>query len=153
MWKHRYTSWYFVQNFPFHFLLILLSYSWFWLCWGFTSLQWYFCHIATWRQEITNLCNWSGEAGNRTPDHLLRKQRAYYNHLVTAAPLSYNHRHGFSEIVSRVLSVDVRQYWYKVAFRNDKLKWTPTISSNGLTCHNYTDIVGIYYRRFWGIHK
>ena len=26
-----------------------------WLYWGFTSLHWYFSHIATWKQEITNL--------------------------------------------------------------------------------------------------
>ena len=47
-----------------------------WLYWGFTSLQRYFIHIATWKQEITNLCNLSSEAGNRTPDLLLRKSRA-----------------------------------------------------------------------------
>ena len=26
-----------------------------WMYWEFTSLQWYFSHIATWKQEITNL--------------------------------------------------------------------------------------------------
>ena len=47
-----------------------------WLNWRFTSLQRYFSHIATWKQEITNLWNSSGEAGNWTPDLLLRKPRA-----------------------------------------------------------------------------
>ena len=47
-----------------------------WLYWGFTSLQRYFNHIATWKQEITNLWNSSGEAGNRTLDLLLHKPRA-----------------------------------------------------------------------------
>ena len=46
-----------------------------WLYWGFTSLKRYFSHIATWKQEITNLWNSSGEAENRTPDLLLRKPR------------------------------------------------------------------------------
>ena len=47
-----------------------------WLYWGFTSLQRYFSHIATWKQDITNPWNSSGEAGNWTPDLLLRKPRA-----------------------------------------------------------------------------
>ena len=47
-----------------------------WLFWGFTSLQQFFSHIATWNQEITNLWNRSGETGNQTPDLLLRKPRA-----------------------------------------------------------------------------
>ena len=38
--------------------------------------QRYFNHIATLKQEITNLWNSSGEAGNRTPNLLLRKPRA-----------------------------------------------------------------------------
>ena len=44
-----------------------------WLYWGFTSLQWYFSHIATWKQEITNLWKFKCEAGNRTTVLLLRK--------------------------------------------------------------------------------
>ena len=47
-----------------------------WFYWGFTSLQRYISHIATWKQEITNRWNSSGEAGNWTPDLLLRKPRA-----------------------------------------------------------------------------
>ena len=47
-----------------------------WLYWGFTSLQRYFSYIATWKQEIANLWNSSGEAWNWTPDLLLRKPRA-----------------------------------------------------------------------------
>ena len=47
-----------------------------WLYWGFTSLQRYFSHIITWKQEITNRWNSSGEAGNWTSDLLLRKPRA-----------------------------------------------------------------------------
>ena len=47
-----------------------------WLYWGFTLFQRYFSHIATLKQEITNLWNSSGEAGNRTPDLLLRNPRA-----------------------------------------------------------------------------
>ena len=35
-----------------------------------------FSHIATWKQEITNLWNSSGETGNWTLDLLLRKPRA-----------------------------------------------------------------------------
>ena len=46
-----------------------------WLYWWFTSLQRYFSHIATWKQEITNRWNSSSEAGNWTPDLLLRKPR------------------------------------------------------------------------------
>ena len=47
-----------------------------WLYWGFTSLKRYFSHIATCKQEVTNLWNSSGEAGNRTLDVLLCKPRA-----------------------------------------------------------------------------
>ena len=34
----------------------------------------YFSHIATWKQEITNVWNSSVEVGDRTPDLLLRKR-------------------------------------------------------------------------------
>ena len=46
------------------------------LFWGFTSLWWYmyFSKFVTWKQEITNLWNRSGEIGNRIPGLLLRKQ-------------------------------------------------------------------------------
>ena len=50
-----------------------------WLFWGFTSLKRSFSHIATWKQEITNL-NRSGETGNQTPVLLLRKPRSYPLH-------------------------------------------------------------------------
>ena len=44
------------------FQYIFLTITWLvgWLYWGFTSIQWYFGHIATWKQEITNI--WSGES-------------------------------------------------------------------------------------------
>ena len=40
-----------------------------WLYWGFTSLQRYFNHIATWKQEITNLWKfkWRGRESNPSP--------------------------------------------------------------------------------------
>ena len=40
-----------------------------WLYWRFTSLQWYFSHIATWKQEITNLWKfkWRGRESNPVP--------------------------------------------------------------------------------------
>ena len=40
-----------------------------WLYWGFTSLQLYFSHVATWKQEITNLWNfkWRGRESNPGP--------------------------------------------------------------------------------------
>ena len=44
------------------------------LFWGFTSLWWYFSQIVTWKQEITNLWNCSGEIGNRTPGLALAQQ-------------------------------------------------------------------------------
>ena len=56
-----------------------------WLYWGFTSLQRYFNHIATWKQKITNLCNSSGEAGNRTRTSCSASQEL--NHSATAAPI------------------------------------------------------------------
>ena len=37
-------------------------------------LKRYFSHITTWKQEITNLWNSSGEAGDQSPDLLLRKR-------------------------------------------------------------------------------
>ena len=47
-------------------------------CWlvvfRITSLKRYFSHITTWKQEITNLWNSSGEAGDQSPDLLLRKR-------------------------------------------------------------------------------
>ena len=43
-----------------------------WLFRGFI-----FSHIATWKQEIPNIWNSSGETGNRTPDPLLRKPRVW----------------------------------------------------------------------------
>ena len=56
----------------------------FWLVCCFEDIRrcawWYFSHIATWEQEITNLWNRSGKTGNRTPDLLLRKPRAYPLH-------------------------------------------------------------------------
>ena len=40
-----------------------------WLYWGFMSLQRYFRHIATWKQEITKLWNfkWRGRESNPGP--------------------------------------------------------------------------------------
>ena len=51
----------------------------------FTSLQRYFRHIATWKQEITNLWNSSGETGNRTRTHCSASQEL--NHSTIAAPI------------------------------------------------------------------
>ena len=47
-----------------------------WLYWGFKSILRYFSHIATWKQEITNLWYSSGETGNLTQDLLLRRPGA-----------------------------------------------------------------------------
>ena len=54
-------------------------------CYGFTSLQRYFSHITTRKQEITNLWNLSGETGNWTPDLLLHKILIFWN----TCPLIY----------------------------------------------------------------
>ena len=37
------------------------------LFWGLSSLWWCYSQIVTWKQEITNLWNRSGEIGNRIP--------------------------------------------------------------------------------------
>ena len=46
-----------------------------WLYWGFTSLQRYFSHIATWKQDITNLWkfNWRGRESSPGPLDLQAK--------------------------------------------------------------------------------
>ena len=46
-----------------------------WLYWGFTSLQWYFTHIATWKQEITNKWKFKWRCRESNSNPLLRKSR------------------------------------------------------------------------------
>ena len=42
----------------------------YWLYWGFTSLQRYFSHIVTWKQEITNLWKFKRRGGESNPSPL-----------------------------------------------------------------------------------
>ena len=54
-----------------------------WLYWGFTSLQRYFSHIATWKQEITNLWKFKWRCRESNPGPLTLQAKS----LTTRPPL------------------------------------------------------------------
>ena len=63
--------------------------EWIRMCWLALRIYFaltFFSHIATWKQEIPNLWNYSGETGNWTPDTSFANQEP--NHSINAAPKS-----------------------------------------------------------------
>ena len=83
-----------------------------WLYWGFTSLQRYFSHILTWKQEITNLKIQVSRPGIEPRSSCSASQEM--NHSATAAP------NLISVVLAILLSVWLSKF-LTIKFRQSKI--------------------------------
>ena len=87
-----------------------------WLYWGFTSLQWYFRHMVTWKQEITNLWKILSQGRELKPGPLTPQAKS-----LTTRPPPLPRMH----LKKTIVRMHVNFYrWISISFLKHKVRET-----------------------------